>query len=737
MTLSDIVQLGHRYYTLKVVMKVRRGNVLATLVPVALILSITFALLGSCVNPDIVIPRATGGVLDLSDRDFTQTGPVALDGEWSFFPGQLLEPAAFTGSSGAPAPVLVTLPDEGLWSCVEQDGQPLSIYGCATWRLLVTFPSSNETLALRIPEFFSSARIVLNGKMIFASGVPGETADTTRHWFRTGIVHLEPRSGSNEILLQVANFGERRGGLSRSLWVGTEQDIQNAYIRSLAMDIVIFGSLLAMGLYHLCLFWIRKKDRSALWFGLFCLIISIRSLLYGERFAFELFPGLPWEVFNRLDHLTFYFGVPVFSAYIMLLFNKDVVRLPFYIYQGTGIIFSLFLFFPPAVFNTTVVWYELITAGYVVYILFIIIKALIKKREGAKTTLVGIGIFLCFGINEILFNMGVINTFNSLSIGLVLFLFTQSVLIAMRFSKAFEDSELLGKSLLNLNRSLRRFIPQEFFMILQKRQIEDIQLGDQVEKNMSIMFSDIRRFTLLAEQLGAAKTFDFLNDYYSRIGDVIRSYGGFVDKYLGDGFIALFPESPDSALKTAIGIQQVVTNFNKERNEESFPPIDVGIGLNYGTLILGTVGEQHRMDTTVIADSVNLCSRLEGLSKHYGKGIIVPFEFLDLLLDPDVYHWRYLGLIRVQGRKQPVEVAHIYDGLAEQDFNLFHSTKDRFEEALHAYRNGEYEEAMNAFRTLAREVPDDPAIFTFITQIHRLMTSGLAENWDGVDTAEK
>ena len=143
------------------------------------------------------------------------------------------------------------------------------------------------------------------------------------------------------------------------------------------------------------------------------------------------------------------------------------------------------------------------------------------------------------------------------------------------------------------------------------------------------------------------------------------------------------------------------------------------------------------MDTTVIADSVNLCSRLEGLSKHYGKGIIVPVEFLDLLLDPDVYHWRYLGLIRVQGRKQPVEVAHIYDGLAEQDFNLFHGTKDRFEEALHAYRNGEYEDAMNAFRTLAREVPDDPAIFTFITQIHRLMTSGLAENWDGVDTAEK
>ncbi len=722
---------------MKVVMFIKRGTVPATLVPVALILSITFALLGSCVNPDIFVPRAKAGFLDLSSWNFTQSGPVALDGEWEFFSGQLLEPAAFTDTTAHPAPRYVSLPDDGLWNSSNHDGEPLSIYGCATWRLRIIFPTGNETLALRIPEFFSSARIYLNGKEIFSAGVPGETAEKTRHWFRTGIIHLEPRSGTNEIVLHAANFGERRGGISRSLWAGDEQDIQNAYIRSLAMDIIIFGSLLAMGLYHLCLFWVRRKDRSALWFGLFCLIISLRCLLYGERFAYEFFPGVPWSVFNRIDHLTFYLGVPIFSAYITLIFNKDIARLPFVIYQWLGLFFALFLFFPPTVFNTTVVWYEIITAGYVLYVLFVIIKALIKKREGAKTTLVGIGIFLCFGINEILFNMGIINTFNSLSIGLVLFLFTQSVLIAMRFSKAFEDSELLGKSLLNLNRSLRRFIPQEFFMILQKRQIEDIQLGDQVEKNMSIMFSDIRRFTLLAEQLGAAKTFDFLNDYYSRIGDVIRSYGGFVDKYLGDGFIALFPESPDSALKTAIGIQEVITEFNRERAEESFPNIDVGIGLNYGTLILGTVGEEHRMDTTVIADSVNLCSRLEGLSKHYGKGIIVPFEFLDLLLDPEAYHWRYLGLIRVQGRKQPVEVVHIYDGLSEKDFNLFHGTKDRFEDALHAYRNGAYDDAMNAFRALAHEVPDDPAVFTFITQIHRLMTSGLAENWDGVDTAEK
>jgi class 3 adenylate cyclase len=330
--------------------------------------------------------------------------------------------------------------------------------------------------------------------------------------------------------------------------------------------------------------------------------------------------------------------------------------------------------------------------------------------------------------------MGVINTFNSLSIGLVLFLFTQSILIAMRFSKAFVKSEELGKTLLTMNSSLKRFIPEQFFRLLHRSEISDIRLGDQVEQNMTVMFADIRSFTGLAEQLGAAGTFTFLNDYFSRVGAVIRDNLGFIDKYMGDGFIALFPGSPDNALQAAVGIQKAVSEFNASRSEHSCPPIEVGIGLNYGPLVLGTVGEETRMDTTVIADAVNLCSRLESLTKVYGKGAIIPFSFLDRLENPEIFHWRYLGLIRVQGRKQPVEAIHVYDGLTDVDFTRFAESKARFEDSLSSYRNGEYELAMEGFRALARDYPEDPAPFTFMTQIRRLVSSGLADEWDGIES---
>ncbi len=717
-------------------MQARKSVLFSILAPIVVLLAATLTLLGSCVRPNLSVPKAISGRIDLTDWSFSQRGALPLDGQWDFFQGELLLPTDDSGIIATAAhadPICVPIPDAGLWHNVDTGATRLSDYGCATYRLILAFSEEPGTIAVKVPSLFSAARIFLNGQEIYSAGTVGTTSASTKPRYSPEVVRIAPRAGDNELLVQVSNFVERRGGFNKSFIIGNERIVKSLFIQSLAMDLIIFGSLLAIGLYHLCLFWLRKKDHSPLWFGVFCIIIALRSLIYGERFLFDFFPAVPWEVFNRLDHLTFYIGIPVFSAYIMIIFARDISRIALYIYQALGLVFALFLFLPPSVFNATVSIYEIITAGYIVYLLIVIARALARRREGALTTMIGIGLFLGFGINEILFNMGLINTFNSLSIGLMLFLFTQSILIAMRFSKAFDESEHLGRTLLSTNESLKRFIPQEFFMLLNRNDVSEIKLGDQIEQNMAIMFADIRGFTLLAEQLGAAKTFEFLNDYFSRVGEVIRENGGFVDKYLGDGFIALFPRSADAALKTAIGIQRVISAYNESRTSAQEPKIEVGIGLNFGPLILGTVGEEHRMDTTVIADSVNLCSRLEGLSKLYGKGTIVPFEFLDRIENPDDYHWRYLGLIRVNGRKKPVEIAHIYDGLPETSFEGIHASKARFEESLHAYRNGDYEKAMEGFRKLATENPDDPAVFTFMTQLQRIIKSGIAFEWDGIE----
>lgn len=704
--------------------------------PVVFISIALLTVLGSCINPAVFSPVAKSGTIDLSSWDFQIQGAVTLSGEWDFFPGLLLDAPSGGTDTALPALMNIRVPEESLWQNVKGPKGSLGTYGTASYRLTMLFPRRSESLSLLIPEFFSASRIYFNGTEIFSAGKPAYTAEDTLPSYKTGIVSIVPRVGKNELVIQVANFSERRGGFNRSISIGKGNTIQTVYMKSLAMDIAIFGSLLTIGLYHLCLFWLRRQDRSPLWFGLFCIIIAVRSLVYGERFIFSLLPSISWATVNRIDHLSFYLGIPVFSAYISHIFERDISRPAMRVYQVLGLVFSCCLFFPPAVYNSTVVIYEIITGAYVLYIIIIIGYALAKKREGALTTVIGIALFLCFGINEILFNMGIVNTFNSLSIGLVMFLFTQSVLLAMRFSKAFDESEHLGKTLLTMNESLRRFIPHEFFQLLHRQEVDDIMLGDQVEKNMTIMFTDIRGFTTMAEQLGAAKTFEFLNSYFGFVGEVIRENGGFIDKYLGDGFIALFPDSPESALQAAIGIQKAVVELNREREGTDIPSISVGIGLNYGPLILGTVGEERRMDTTVIADSVNLCSRLEGLCKLYGKGIIVPAAFFERLHNPKQYHFRHLGQVRVQGRKQPVHVIHIFDGLAEEEFNTFALSRENFEKAISEYQRGRYAEAHELFRELAKEFPQDPAIFTFMSRTHRLISTGMADVCEDLEDAE-
>jgi two-component system sensor histidine kinase ChiS len=190
-------------------------------------------------------------------------------------------------------------------------------------------------------------------------------------------------------------------------------------------------------------------------------------------------------------------------------------------------------------------------------------------------------------------------------------------------AKPISKNELLARIkthilLSKINIAYGRFVPHEFLKFLERESIVDVQLGDQVQKEMTVLFADIRSFTSLSERMSPKENFDFLNAYLSRVSPVIRNHNGFIDKYIGDAVMALFPQTADDAVQAAIEMQKQVSLYNSYRQENGYDPIAIGIGLHSGTLMLGTVGESQRMESTVIADAVNLASRLEGLTKVYG-----------------------------------------------------------------------------------------------------------------------
>jgi two-component system sensor histidine kinase ChiS len=163
-------------------------------------------------------------------------------------------------------------------------------------------------------------------------------------------------------------------------------------------------------------------------------------------------------------------------------------------------------------------------------------------------------------------------------------------------SKPIQKQEMLARirthiSITQLTLAYGRFVPRNFLKFLGKESIIDVQIGDQVQQKMTVMFSDIRSFTTLSEAMSPQENFNFLNSYLSQVSPVIRQHKGFIDKYIGDAIMALFPESANDAVQAAIAMQKQVALYNEQRQQQGDVPIAIGIGLHTGNLMLGTIGE--------------------------------------------------------------------------------------------------------------------------------------------------
>ncbi|OYT14880.1 MAG: hypothetical protein B7C24_15975 [Bacteroidetes bacterium 4572_77] len=282
------------------------------------------------------------------------------------------------------------------------------------------------------------------------------------------------------------------------------------------------------------------------------------------------------------------------------------------------------------------------------------------------------------------------------------------------------------------------FVPKQFLDFLNKENITDIHLGDQIQKEMTVMFSDIRSFTEISEELDPRDNFNFINHYLGYMEPVISQNGGFIDKYIGDAIMALFPDSVDEAIDAAIEMRVKLSEFNEDLELNDKNPIDIGIGLNTGLLMLGIVGGQGRLEGTVISDHVNLASRLEGLTKKYGSSIIISQDTLIKLRHPENYLFRFLDVVKVKGKRNSVNIFEIYDGDEESLRLAKKESIQDFNKALQWYRDKNFEDSLKLFQDIAEKSPDDKACTLYIKRIEKYLRHGTPNDWDGVaDWQEK
>nr|CAA6807548.1 MAG: Adenylate cyclase (EC [uncultured Thiotrichaceae bacterium] len=664
-------------------------------------------------------PVVEKGILDLNQWDFDEkNNMVELDGEWVFYWQHLLTPDDF--SQALPPHSYITVPSS--WNKHEVNGQPVGSDGYATYRLKVKLAHHNpdQLYALKLRNLSSAYSLWINDKHLLDVGKVGEMYDEILPLYKPQIITFSSPSAELNFTLQVANFHHRRGGAWNSIELGTEEQIR-ARQRSLDhFDVFILGSMMMMAFYHFGLFSLRRLDRSTLYFGLFCLIIGIRSLFYRDLPISILIPDISWVTVNKMRYLTTFVALPTFLMFVQSLYPKEFSKGLLNTIIATATLFcGIVIFTSVKVSSYTMLPYQIITVLSCLYICYVLFRAAQQQREDIWWFIAGFTSFFLAVLNDVLTDMELLNSMLLIPFGLFLFIFSQAFILSRRFSRAFSRIE-------KLTQAYQRFVPVEFLSNLKQDDIVDVQLGDYVEQTMSVMFTDIRAFTSMAENMTPQETFNFLNSYLSRMEPAINNHNGFIDKYIGDEIMALFGNSANDAVNAAIAMLLKLKEYNIYRSYSHYPPVQIGVGINTGELMLGTIGARSRMEGTVISDAVNLASRIERLTRQYNSPLLISGYTLKALTTPGQYNIRFIDRVQVDGKSEWIAIYEVFNADSLSLIKEKLGTQANFEQAIKHYHAGEYQQALALFQSCLKAAPEDTAAEVYVNWLQQKITETTA-----------
>ena len=303
---------------------------------------------------------------------------------------------------------------------------------------------------------------------------------------------------------------------------------------------------------------------------------------------------------------------------------------------------------------------------------------------------------------------------------------------ALLYEKNIREAKEREEAMRRIYEVAGKFVPYEFIGSLGHTVITDVKLGDQVEKVVTVLFTDIRDYTSLSEKMTPEENFHFVCSYNEQLGPIIRRHNGFINQYLGDAIMALFPGNAADALAAAIDMKKNIREFNEKRKLKNLAPIQIGIGMHTGPLIMGITGDKDRLDATTISDTVNTASRIESLTKYYKAGILLSEATLLQIQEQEQFNLRYLGRVQVKGKQAAVGIHECFSGSTEEEIMIKEKTLHLFKEGMHHYLNGSFASAIISFQSLTEIHPEDLTATFFLNNATRYLQKGVPDDWTGV-----
>jgi two-component sensor histidine kinase len=529
------------------------------------------------------------GSLDLGK--WTPGAPaVELSGEWRFMPARLLAPEEAWAGAG-----LRSVPD--LWEGAEAGGK--AGQGCGSYRLDVALPPGQAGLGLRVPTVATAAAVYANGVLVWQAGRPAEREEEARAAYNPQVARLPASSdGSLVLLVQVSNHEYRAGGLWRAPILGSYEALSAARQLRVNIAVALAAALLAMAIHSTILFAHRRKERSYLFFALFAALVALRALVTGEYPIVSYLPELDFGLLIRLEYASSYLAFPLAIILFTSLFREESSRrldlgllLPF-------VPFVLLLFLAPLpVLTRSLFWfYPIACLTILVAALRIFGPALRRRRSGSLPLLFGGLLVAAASVNDIFFNSFRLPTGNLAPLAVAIFVFLQDLVLARRFTAAFDAVEGLSAELGEANEHLRREIDghrearASLEALLAEKETHLQEIHHRVKNNLQLVSSLAALQAHRSEEPAAVAALAALGDRIRSIGlvheQLYRSgsaeavdFGGYAGKLiaqLADGFSngaegrlrldleeGLFPMSLDLCVDLGLILTELVTNAFK------------------------------------------------------------------------------------------------------------------------------------------------------------------------------
>ncbi len=400
------------------------------------------------------------GILDLRGENIKELKEIEFTGEWEFYWQELYSPTDFDSNRIQKEPYFIKVPS--VWNSFEINGKKLPKHGFATYKITVLTDSLHEDIALKLGGFGTAVKVFADGKVISKAGIVANNKNDAIPSYKPGVFSFTTKSNKFDIIIQVSNYHYSKGGIWNNMnRIGYANTIQQGWSKTIELTLLMLGAFLIIALYHFGLFLLNKNLKSALYFSIYCVIITIRTIFIDEMYILNLAPNFSWFAVIKIEYLTLAVGTPMFALYVYRVFNNVYSKIILKIFIYTSIILGIIVVLTKTTFYTNyIIVLQLFVMLAVSYSFYVAIKSLQSNRKIALIFLIGFTVLASAIINDILYVNKVINTFSISSVGFMFFVLTQAYMLSVNYLTMFKQTVLLADNLERINQDLEKTVEE-------------------------------------------------------------------------------------------------------------------------------------------------------------------------------------------------------------------------------------------------------------------------------------